>query len=186
MITMRVDPNDVSKLQRACANLLATVQSHGMDEMQRRCATDYFMLVAKNIRQKGAPSPDYADAYKEWKASYGWRGMGSWELKGDLLASLSAFRDLSGKGWRGSVPYGAMDTGGKSWHYGGKGSKGPQGKSRSIARYAIAGEYSRPKDHRYKGQPERPVFRPSMSEYAGAGWLVRADETLALMGNTWR
>lgn len=167
----------------ALEKVRASVNHFGMDEMQRRCAIDYYQLVVKNIMSKGTARPAYSPRYRNWKYEYGWQGYPSpWRLRGDLVASLAAFKNAGGNGWYGGVPHGATDSGGKSWF--GKGSKGPMGPSKSIGMYGWVMEYggSWPKAGTH---PPRPVFGPSAEEYTVAGWDKRGLEALDELQKGW-
>jgi hypothetical protein len=181
MITIKLDDKDRERYLRAAKKVKAKVETFGKDEMQRRCAVDYFQLVVKNIFSMNSPRPAYVPRYRTWKYEYGWNGYPSpWRLGGDLVKSLSAFK--SKKGWVGGVPENAMDSGGKSWF--GKGSKGGSGKSKPITMYGSVMEYggSWPKAGNH---PARPVFGPTAEEYAADGWLKRGDEALQEIGKEW-
>ena len=167
----------------ALEKVRASVNHFGMDEMQRRCAIDYYQLVVKNIMSKGTARPAYSPRYRNWKYEYGWQGYPSpWRLRGDLVASLAAFKNAGGNGWYGGVPHGATDSGGKSWF--GKGSKGPMGPSKSIGMYGWVMEYggSWPKAGTH---PPRPIFGPSAEEYTVAGWDKRGLEALDELQKGW-
>lgn len=167
----------------ALEKVRASVNHFGMDEMQRRCAIDYYQLVVKNIMSKGTARPAYSPRYRNWKYEYGWQGYPSpWRLRGDLVASLAAFKNAGGNGWYGGVPHGATDSGGKSWF--GKGSKGPMGPSKSIGMYGWVMEYggSWPKAGTH---PPRPIFGPSAEEYTVAGWDKRGLEALDELKKGW-
>ena len=181
MITIKFKESDFQRYMKALTKLEQSAKTFGQDEMQRRCAVDYFQLVVKNIMQMKFPRPGYSKRYRNWKYEYGWSGYPSpWRLRGDLVSSLAAFK--VGNGYVGGVPIGAMDQGGKSWF--GKGRKGPVGKSKSIAMYGTVmekgGVWPKAGTH-----PPRPVFEPTMKEYAGTGWQKRGVEALAKLRKAW-
>jgi len=183
MLKVEIDQGDLSRLKSACAALTSKVKTYGMDEMQRRCSVDYYQEVVGNIMKMNRPSPAYVPRYRTWKYEYGWQGYPSpWRLRGDLVASLTSFKAADGDGWVGGVPYDKKDSGGKSWF--GKGAKGPSGKSRFIAMYGTVMEYggswAKAGTH-----PARPVFEPTMKEYAETGWEKRADEAIREFEQTW-
>ena len=172
MITIKIKDSDISRYLKALEKLETTVLEFGRDEMQRRCAVDYFQLVTKNIMKRKRPSPAYSKRYQNWKYEYGWLGYPSpWRLRGDLVQSLSAFKNPGAHGWIGGVPIGAMDQGGKSWF--GKGAQGPVGPSKSIAMYGSVEER------------RRPVFKPTAEEYAKTGWPKRGQEMLNELKKAW-
>lgn len=184
MITIKFKEQDMARYLAALEKVRAAVTHFGMDEMQRRCAIDYYQLVIKNILSKTRPQPAYVPRYRTWKYEYGWGYPSPWRLRGDLVASLTAFKNAGGNGWYGGVPHGAMDSGGKSWF--GKGSKGAKGFSRSIGKYGWVMEYGG--DYSASGggnHPPRPVFGPSAEEYAVAGWDKRGIEALNELKKGW-
>jgi hypothetical protein len=141
------------------------------EDMQRRCATDFYQLVFENIVNQKFKHPAYYPRYGNWKMGVVGH-QESWVLKGDLLEALTAFK--SGKsGWMGGIPAGVMDSGGKSW----KGEL-DQGPAKYIAKYARILEFNRTKP--------RPVFKPTTQEYAGEGWPKQGREALREVGNLWR
>jgi len=167
MITIKFIEADLQRYLKALEKVEQSVKLFGQDEMQRRCAVDYYQLLVKNIMSKMVPKPSYSPRYARWKKKYGRMGFPSpWRLKGDLVASLSAFP--VGKGWMGGVPIGAMDSGGKSWL-----GKGDIGDSKPIAMYGSIEE------------DRRPVFGPTAKEYAGAGWQKRGQEALNQFRKEW-
>ena len=187
MITIKFIESDFQRYMKALTKLEQKVKTFGQDEMQRRCAVDYFQLVVKNIMQMNFPRPGYSKWYRNWKYEYGWSGYPSpWRLRGDLVSSLAAFKAPGGDGYVGGVPIGAMDQGGKSWF--GKGRRGPVGGPRPIGPgsgsfkgYGWVGEHG----GRGGKQPARPVFEPTMKEYASTGWQKRAKEASTELKKAW-
>ena len=178
MITIKFIEADVKRYLKALVKLNAAAMGFGQQEMQRRCAVDYYQLLVKNIMSKMVPKPSYSPRYARWKKKYGRMGFPSpWRLKGDIVASLSAFP--AGKGWMGGIPIGAMDSGGKSWL-----GKGDKGRSKPIAMYGSVmehgGSYGKGGTH-----PPRPVFGPTAKEYARAGWQKRGQEALNKQKAAW-
>jgi len=179
MITVQVKESDLKRYLNALEKLRGKVQTFGMDEMQRRCAVDYYQLVVKNIMSKMSARPAYSPRYRTWKYEYGWMGYPApGRLRGDLIKNMAAFKDAK-NGWWGGIPRGTMDSGGKSWF--GKGSKGPKGGPRSISLYGWVYEKGR-KDGK---QPPRPVFEPSANEYVREGWQKRGQEALDEIKKAW-
>jgi len=171
MITIKFVEADLRRYLKALNKLEQSVKTFGQDEMQRRCAYDYYLLVFQNIMRRNFPRPAYSKRYRSWKYEYGWSGYPSpWRLRGDLVKSLSAFK-ANGGGWIGGVPATAMDSGGKSWF--GKGKKGPKGRSKPIAWYGSIEE------------KRRPIFEPTAFEYAKTGWSKRGQEALNNLKKAW-
>jgi len=183
LLSIKFKENDLKRYMRALENLQMTALGFCQDEMQRRCAVDYFQLVVKNLMAGNRPGPAYTPRYRTWKYEYGWEGYPSpRRLRGDLVRSLTAFRKSSGHGWAGGVPPGAMDAGGKSWF--GKGADGPKGKSKSIGMYGWVMEHggSWPQAGTH---PKRPIFEPTAKEYASEGWGKRGKEALDELKKGW-
>jgi hypothetical protein len=171
MIEIKVNEQDKQRLFNALSRIRQTIETQGKDTMQMKCAVDYYQLVMKNIQKKARVSPAYSKRYRNWKYEYGWMGYPSpWRLRGDLVKSLGAYR--FGDGYIGGVQPGARDSGGKSWF--GKGKQGPKGPPKSIEMYG------RVEEHR------RPIFEPTMNEYAKDGWKKRGDEMLKRLQADWR
>ena len=170
-ISVKIDQADLQRLMSALSGVQSVVKVQGLDTMQWQCSTDYYQLVMANMLKRSSPSPAYTDRYSKWKQKYGWMGYPSpWRLRGDLMRSLGSYR--YGNGYLGGVQPGAMDSGGKSWF--GKGRLGPSGKIKSIEMYGNVEE------------ERRPLFGPTMDEYAGAGWLKRGDEMMGKIEARWR
>ena len=171
MISIEINKADVARLVSALDRIETTVKVQVPDTMQFKCAVDYYQLVMTNIMKMSSPNPPYSERYGNWKKKYGWQGYPSpWRLKGDLVKSLGAYK--FGEGYIGGVEPGAMDSGGKSWF--GKGKSGAKGPSKSIEMYGRVGEN------------RRPVFTPTMEEYAKDGWQKRGDEMLKRIEADWR
>jgi len=171
MISVKVNKADAQRIMSALSGLTQVVKTQGLETLPWKCAVDYYQLVMKNIQHRRAPSPGYSKRYRNWKYEYGWMGYPSpWKLKGDLVASLGAYK--FGEGYLGGVQPGKMDSGGKSWF--GKGKKGAKGPSKSIEMYGRVEE------------SKRPVFEPTMKEYEKEGFQKRGDEMLKRMGAEWK
>jgi len=167
MIRIKFIEADLMRFMRALDKLAARVKLWGEDEMQRRCAIDYYQLVAKNIRERSYANPQYRERYAEWKKKYGRMGYPApWKLFGDLLRSLQTFKVKDG--WVGGIPAGLMDSGGKSWL-----GQGDYGDPKEIAMYGAVEE------------SRRPIFKPTATEYANVGWRKRGQEALEVFRRTW-
>lgn len=95
-------------------------------------------------------------------------------MRGELMRSLTTIR-LSAKGWLGGIPSGVMDSGNVSWLGG-----GDKGRPVPIALYAQWMEFGR------RGQPARPLFAPTLNEYAKGGAIKRGSESLGKIRSGWR
>lgn len=143
------------------------------DNLPYRQAVGYVNLIRENIMtQKYAASyRPYSERYYEWKYHiFGSHG-GFWFLKGHLVDSLTPFKE--GKGWMGGVPPGILVEG-SSWY--GEGYTG---------RPAYVGEYARYMEYGRVGQPERPLFQPSLVEYREGGAQQEAIKTLNNIASRW-
>ncbi len=168
MIQIQLNQKELTRWLNALNNVEKAAKLWTEDLMQRKMAIDYYQLVAKNIVSgKYASGWTYSDAYGPWKASK-YPGRPFWKLTGDLMKSLTTWKDSSG-GYRSGIPSGVM--GGRSWSL-----KSPK---RSISMYGRYGEYGR------KGQPARPLFEPTRKEYAADGHKKRGGEILDLVGVQW-
>jgi len=159
MIQIQFDQADLNRILRATVKLQTKAKAWGKDIMQRKCATDYFQLVAKNIWTQKYKFTKYTKRYGEWKArkfklppekTY-------WVLYGSLVRNLQPFKH--GEGWVGGIPPGI------------KGVKG----TGDIAVYGA------------KAEEKRPLFENTMNEYAKDknGWAKRGEEALNHIKTAW-
>jgi hypothetical protein len=144
--------------------------------LPKTCAAEYRDDLSKAIiTQKYAGGyPDYHPWYAYWKQMVSGSTGQFWILFGDLLKSITTVHRSTGggrAGWFAGVPSSARDSGGKSW-FGTK--KNPRGKSKSIGMYAAVNE------------DLRPVFEPSIDEYAKTHWLRRSRNSLNAIVRLWR
>lgn len=173
MIGIKLNQSEFKRIIRAIRKLKRRIdfwiEADG-GELNRRSAISYSQLVIRNIGKTYAAIPPYITKYAKWKRLYGWSGYPSpWKLRGDLIKNIVAFRGK--KNWFGGINAFVMDAGGKSWH--GKGAKGPKGKPKSIAMYGRTAE------------AKRPVFEPSMEEFAADGHQKLGDEVMVDIGRAW-
>jgi len=165
MIQIVFDPTDMTRYLRALYKLGVKVQIW-QNTICYRGATDYFQLVHKNIMSEkySGAYPAYSEKYGKWKQKKGYKYPGWWKLEQNLLNALTVFKTEDG--WMGGIPAGLG------------GSRGG-----TIAVYGSAGEFES-----FRGdQPARPVFEPTMQEYAKDenGWKKRAKEALDAMKEAW-
>lgn len=78
----------------------------------------------------------------------------------------------------GGIPSGVKPTEGTSW-LAPRGPKNP-GKRKAITQYGRWGEFGR------QGQPERPIFRPTMDLYFASGFKTVGKKALRDIGRLWR
>lgn len=147
--------------------------------LPRRMAIDYADLLRTNITS-GKFDSSYAPynmRYFDWKYFVFGSDYGFWRLRGELFRAISVFRHRDGKvkGWMGGIPSGEMDSGNVSWL-----GKGDRGRRLPIALYARWMEFGR------RGQPERPLFQPTLVEYRAGGAVDQLFRTAARLRRAWR
>lgn len=142
------------------------------DKLPYTHAVNYVNYVRSHITAGTFSSyyAPYSKRYAEWKDKY-FGNRGFWILKGHLLASLTAFRHQNG--WMGGIPAGLMVEG-SSWY-----GDGSTGQPRSIAEYGSWMEYGR------EGQPARPLFVPTMLDYANPAAKTEGLLALNRIGRKW-
>lgn len=171
MIAMKFDKTDFARVMKALRKVRQKVNFQFVlrgGEMNRKCSIGYAQLLVRNIMGLKRPSPPYVPRYRVWKKGYGRMGYPApWRLFGDLVKNIANFR--LGTGWMGGIQAGIFDTGGKSWF-----GKGDKGKPKQIAMYARVGER------------KRPVFEPTMEEFADTDWLKQAGLAMRDIRRGWR
>lgn len=176
MITVRFVSYQYNRWIRAIDKLRVAALSE-RDNLPRLMSIDYIDAIRKNIytgKFNGTYRP-YNPRYSDWKyGTYSKVAIGSfWILSGDLVASLKSQK--MGRAWFGGIPAGVYDTGGKSWL-----GRGDRGERKLIAQYANWMEYGR------RGQPSRPLFRPTLGEYVSGKALTRLGEARSKLLGGWR
>lgn len=143
------------------------------NDFPMRCAVDYVYRVSNNIStQKFAASySPLNERYRHWKILQFGQDKGFWVLRGLLQKSIKPFKVR--EGWFGGIDADIMAPG-TSWF----GEK--PGSPISIAEYGYWLEYGR------RGQPARPLFRPTLDEFVEEGWQRVADFSISKMANAWR
>ena len=140
-----------------------------------------FIMFQRGMSSYQGYNTDYAD----WKSQYG-KGGGFWKLYGDLFTALSVFNKQTG--WFAGVPYGTLDSGGKSWF--GSGNKGAPS---WIAMYGSVMEEGLKTSIRGSGvHPARLLFVPILKDFVyskskgaqGGAWDL-ADKMLEIVGDYW-
>ena len=183
MIAIKLDQKDYQRVMKALRKVRQKANFQFVTrggEMNRKCAIGYAQMLVRNIMSLKRPSPLYVPRYHAWKKKYGRMGYPApWRLFGDLVANISNFRD--GPGWMGGIQAGIFDTGNKSWL-----GKGDTGESKEIAMYARVGEFGGKLPRGGGDHPARPVFRPTMEEYAQAEWPKQGGIALKEVGRSWR
>ena len=98
-------------------------------------------------------------------------------LLGIVKPIPSKHREKEGtaKGWMGGVPSGEMDSGNVSWF-----GRGDRGRRLPIALYARWMEFGR------RGQPERPLFQPTLVEYRTGKAIEQFGKSMAKIRGAWK
>ena len=184
MITIELNQRELTRWFNALMKVENTAKLQIEDRIQLRMAIDYEQLLRKNLlsgKYSGTyKGGGYNERYGKWKQKY-YGGIGYWRLKGDLLASLTTWKDSEG-GYRAGVLSGTYDSGGKSWGGGGPGNN--LGQFKEVGMYGWIMEFGK------KAGPggrhrKRPLFKPTMDEYADAGHQDRGEEALDIIGAQW-
>ena len=160
MLQIQFNQADFRRWMRATDKIQAKAKLWIESNMQIYCAVDYFQLVHKNIvSEKYAGSyAPYSKKYAAWKQKR-YPYPGWWKVTHALLNSLTVFKH--GDGWVGGIPSGMK-----------------------AAVYGAAGEFEKVREE----QPARPVFTPTMEEYAKNkknGWEKRGREALDHIKTAW-
>jgi hypothetical protein len=145
------------------------------DTVPRKNAIDYSNLLRSNIHGQRHMSgyAAYSERYAEWKEQYALY-QGYWKAMGSFVNAITFWKEKKGT-WRAGIPAGIYDAGGTSWL--GAGDLGPP---KPIAMYARTIEYGE------GNQPERPIFRPTLSEYREKGFIDRGQEAQTQISRQWR
>ena len=159
MLQIQFNQADLRRWIRATNKIQSKAKLWIEDNMQMYCAVDYYQLVHKNIMNE-----KYGNEYKKYKKRYAtWKQKrypypGWWKVTHTLLNTLTVFKH--GNGWVGGIPP-AM---------------------KKVSKYGGAGEWGRGDI-----QAARPVFTPTMEEYAKDkdGWKKRGKEALDHIKTAW-
>jgi len=162
----------------ACLLEQRTVEEE-RDRLPYRQAIDYSDMLRQNITSGKFDSgySPYNMRYFNWKYNVFKSTGGFWKLRGELLAAISVFKMREGKslGWMGGIPSGETDSGNVSWF-----GTGDKGRRMPIAQYARWLEFGR------RGQPERPLFQPTLVEYKDGGAKKQLAITSLRIKGAWK
>ncbi len=193
-IGIYIRARDIRRWKMAIKRVTRKAEYWVLREMQRRSAIDFSHLVIRNIMNQryvstwSARGREYNDRYRQWLVSRGY-DMRFWLLRYDLVRSVQVFyfpnkTNPKGRDFMAGIPSGIMDAGGKGW-FGEGARRYTRSRPKSIAMYAKILEFG--KGPGPGGQhPPRPVFQPTMKEYAESGWITRGKEALNQIGMGWR
>jgi hypothetical protein len=161
---------DLDRAIKALERVEKTVRAE-KEDLPYRCAVGYSQTLAANLtQQKFASSyPALNPRYEDWKKNIYQSSGGFWELAGDLLKNLQAFK--IDDGWMGGIPAGVMDSGGKSWL---DGRQNNRGKAKAIAMYGKLAE------------ARRPLFEPTKNEFAQDQLPKEGKTSLDRIRKSWR
>jgi len=179
---------DIRRWNMAIKRVTRNAEYWILNHMQRKSATDFTHLIIRNIMNQRYASgyQEYNDRYREWLVARGY-DLRFWVLRYDLVRNIHIFyfpnkTNSKGRDYMAGIPSGITDSGGKSWF--GVGAR-RHGNPKSIAMYAHILEFG--KGPGPGGQhPPRPMFQPTMQEYADSGWITRGQEALNHIGMGWR
>ena len=164
---------DVHRILRALTRIESKTRVQAKIVPQRS-AVDFQHLVIHNLtsqRFAGGYAP-YSDIYQEWKLRQK-LGMQFWKLYGDLVQNIKVFK-VGGNDWMAGVVPGVMATVSSSMFGKAKGVR-----KVLISQYALWMEFGR------RGQPARPLFRPTKTEYRRKGFITQGERALRRIGRGW-
>ena len=172
-VYVRFNKLHLARWMRATNKINSILKTEKKD-LPYRNAVDFSNLLVSNISTQKY-SAGYAPLntrYREWKSKYGRSGREFWALFNRLIQRISAFKVTGG--WMGGIQAG-LKVGGTSWF-----GKGDKGHIVDIAQYARWLELGR------RGQPARPLFQPTTSEYWKEGFVKRGSESLRKIKGAWK
>jgi hypothetical protein len=117
-IGVKLNPQDVRKWLKALNSVEYRARwwlKAGGGELNRRLSVAYSNKVVANILSNKWSFVPYKERYAKWKKDAGLGSEPFWKLKGDLVQSITNFRES--KGWTGGIPANVVDSGGKSWFH---------------------------------------------------------------------
>jgi hypothetical protein len=186
-VTLEVDQVSLTHYLKALDGLVNRVKFQFTENggaMNRRCAAQIATKFVEGITSQrfATQYQRYSLRYGAWKQLMGLADAGFGKLKGDLIKSLTHYREETG--WMGGIAKGAMDSGGKSWFT--RPGRPPQGRSKPISMYAYVMEYGG--DFRDAGggiHPKRALFVPITNEFADTTWIEEANKALESIERQW-
>jgi len=177
LIKVEFKIEDLERLKSAMVKLSVSAQDQATNRMPKLGAIQFRDRVADAILSQKHVGSDwgYSEKYAKWKAAQG-KDDGYWWLAGDLVSALSISK--LGNGWFSGVPAGIKDSGGKS--YG-------EGKSRDIAWYGRIVEWGGvfPSPKGAQTHKPRPVFVPTLNEFAAIDWPRIGSQALTELSKAW-
>lgn len=168
-IGVKLNPIDVKRWLKALYKVEWRARwwlKAGGGEFNRRCSVAYANKVIANILSNKWRFMPYTERYAKWKREAGLGSEPFWKLKGDLISSMTSFRE--NKGWVGGIPANVLDSGGKSWLH--KLNEGKI-KRKKIAMIATVLEFGG--DYRSRGggfHHKRPVLSNTLDEFEAGNY----------------
>lgn len=172
MIYVAPIAEDVSRILNAL-NKITVIVHRQAKSVPYRSAVDFQFLVIRNLNSQrfaGGYAP-YSEMYRDWKLRQK-VGMQYWKLYKDLVENIKVFK--SGDGWMSGVSPGVRATISSSMFGAAKGTR-----KVLISQYALWMEYGR------RGQPARPLFGPTKTEYRRGGFIVQGQKALRKIKTGW-
>jgi hypothetical protein len=172
MINVAPVAGDVARILRALTKVSAKTHRQAKI-MPYRSAVDFQFLVIHNLtsqRFAGGYTP-YSEIYQEWKLRQK-LGMQFWKLYGDLVQNIKVFK--VGTDWMAGVTPGVRATVSSSLF-----GKAKEARKVLISQYALWMEFGR------RGQPARPLFRPTKTEYRRGGFIIQGQKSLRRIMMGW-
>lgn len=158
MLRIELKKSDLKRILRALdkINIRSTFWANEIGRLQSLDYTNELKVAI--LSEKYAPYSPYSKRYAAWKKKrYPYPGW--WKLTRSLLGVIESRK--VGNNWFAGVHRSATNKEGES-----------------IAEYAIKNEYG-------IERPERPVFRPTLIDYAPTGGAKRASTALKDISNAW-
>jgi hypothetical protein len=154
---------------------LKSIALSEQENLPRRMSIEYIDEIRKNISSQRYASSyaRYNQRYQDWKYNVFKSSGGFWQLRGELMGALRSYKE--GKGWFGGIPANVTDSGNVSWF-----GVGDKGRPVPIAQYGHWMEYGR------RGQPPRPLFNPTLIEYADGKGATSANSSQRQIGRGWK
>jgi hypothetical protein len=178
-LEIKFNQSDIRRYLRALKRVERAVDREKR-ELPYRGAVDYVNLLTKNIMSQKylAGAAPYNPKYEKWKSQH-FMMRGFWIMRGEIIRSLTVYRDRHPQRWIGGLPKNAGMVPGSSWFM-----PPGSGKPKSINMYAYVNEYGGV----YAGynHPARPIFRPTKVEYQRDGFPKRIKESKNIIGRSWR
>ncbi|MDY0324787.1 MAG: hypothetical protein RBQ87_01270 [Candidatus Cloacimonadaceae bacterium] len=176
MFKWEIKQTDIVKMRKSLLKLQSMIEHEAGVLSYNNAASFRAMLLRNILTQKFATTyAPYSPRYAEWKTQKMLLGSHFWKLFGDVLENITLHR--RNDGWFAGIPEGIYDSGGKSW-FATKTNR--VGKKKPVSMYAIVMEEG------LNSHPARPMFGPTLDEYAAGEWIRQAEQSLKRINEAWR